>query len=255
MYPALMTFLTKLDKSSPDTKMHFLLDPESLPDIRHVWELHGLGVIQHIHYLTRTYAYYLYRQKQILVGNWPSDNCANSRKICQAKGSGTGSTDIDNINNDISGLNGSKRSTDIVSVTGTRDGNEFPYSDCADKTPSYHGHVPDSIGEQPPNHPVLVPLSTITVARPVNNLSGTKQCHATDHFVGPCLSCPGSTCAESTIETRLTPNVVIGGIPHHVDCEYDRNQHVCGVSCAGVCGFAGGQVWDVTRQFSEPHNQ
>ena len=31
------------------------------------------------------------------------------------------------------------------------------------------------------------------------------------------------------------------------DCDHDRSQHVCGDGCAGVWGFAGRQVWDVTR--------
>ena len=91
MYPALLTFLTQLDKSSPDSKLRYLLDPEAVPEVQDLWELYGQRVILHVHYMTRTYAYYLYRQKQILLGFWPSDNPAKSRKNCLRQSQGSGS--------------------------------------------------------------------------------------------------------------------------------------------------------------------
>ena len=50
--------------------MQFLLDPEAFPEIIQMEELFGPIFVTHIHYLTRTYAYYVYREKQILLGSW-----------------------------------------------------------------------------------------------------------------------------------------------------------------------------------------
>jgi hypothetical protein len=74
MYPALYDFLLRLEMSLPEIKMQFFMDPTAFPEIQEIWELLGQSAFEHILYLTRTYAYYLYRQKQILLGWWTSDN-------------------------------------------------------------------------------------------------------------------------------------------------------------------------------------
>ena len=78
-YPALYTFLQKLEKSPPQSKLQFILDPTAFNEILEIWNLFGQSVINHIYYLTRTYAYYIYRQKQILLGFWSTDNLQSKK--------------------------------------------------------------------------------------------------------------------------------------------------------------------------------
>ena len=59
--------------------MQFLLDPEAISDILEMWNLFGNPFIEHVYYLTRTYVYYLYRDKQLLLGFW-SSNTKYSKK-------------------------------------------------------------------------------------------------------------------------------------------------------------------------------
>ena len=73
-FRALLEFLVKLEKSQPEAKMHFLLDPLAIPEVLNILDILGQQAFDHIMYLTRTYAYYIYRQKQILLGFWKSDN-------------------------------------------------------------------------------------------------------------------------------------------------------------------------------------
>ena len=73
-YPALFDFLLRLERSIPEAKMQFLIDPAAFPEVLEVWALCGQAALDHTYYLTRTYAYYLYRHKQIMLGLWTSDN-------------------------------------------------------------------------------------------------------------------------------------------------------------------------------------
>ena len=74
MFPSFFQFLLRLDKSLPDVKIQFILNPLAFPEIMDILDLHGQPLHDHIMYLTRTYAYYIYRQKQILLGHWKSDS-------------------------------------------------------------------------------------------------------------------------------------------------------------------------------------
>ena len=74
MFPAFFQFLLRLDKSLPDVKIQFILNPLAIPEVLDILDLHGQPLHDHIMYLTRTYAYYIYRQKQILLGHWKSDS-------------------------------------------------------------------------------------------------------------------------------------------------------------------------------------
>ena len=73
-YPALYYFLEKLEKSQPKIKMQFFLDPTAFLEILDIFNLFGQKVVNHVYYLIRTYAYYLYRGRQLLMGYWTSDN-------------------------------------------------------------------------------------------------------------------------------------------------------------------------------------
>ena len=73
-FPPLYTFFLALEKSPPSTKLQFFLDPTAFQDILDTIQMCGQAVLELLCYLTRTYAYYLYREKQKLVGWWQSDN-------------------------------------------------------------------------------------------------------------------------------------------------------------------------------------
>ena len=73
-YPALIDFLLRLEKSMPEVKMQFLIDPAAFTEMLEIRVLCGQPALDHVYYLTRTYTYYIYRQKQILLGLWTSDN-------------------------------------------------------------------------------------------------------------------------------------------------------------------------------------
>ena len=73
-FPALFQLLLRLDKSLPDVKIQFILGPLAIPEVLEILDLHGQPLLDHIMYLTRTYAYYIYRQKQIILGHWKSDS-------------------------------------------------------------------------------------------------------------------------------------------------------------------------------------
>ena len=64
-FPALFSFLLRLEKSPSGTKMQFILDPLAIPEVVDVLHILGQPALQHIMYLGRTFAYYLYREKQI----------------------------------------------------------------------------------------------------------------------------------------------------------------------------------------------
>ena len=69
-FPAFLDFLLKLEKSPPEYLMQFLLDPEAFPEVIEMWELFGPLFMEHVYYLTRTYTYCVYREKQIMLGVW-----------------------------------------------------------------------------------------------------------------------------------------------------------------------------------------
>jgi hypothetical protein len=78
-FPALFHFLQDIEKSGPTIRLKFLLDPLAFSEILNLWSLFGQNLIDHIYYLIRTYAYYLHRRKQILIGNWSSDHIIYKR--------------------------------------------------------------------------------------------------------------------------------------------------------------------------------
>lgn len=228
-FPPLFLFFQYLEKCLPNIQMQFLLNPTALDEIREILKICGQPALELISYLTRTFTYYLYRKKQILTGWWVSDNPIAKKNKKRRK--------LMNVKNSVTN----------IAFSGTGDGYGAPDTDCAGQKQSYPVvYVPGyNRAKQPPNHPVLVPQQLLTtLAHPVSSLSDTKQCHTTDRLAGLAGPC------SITIETRLDLDAVIGGIPRHVsDSDHDRSQRVCGGSSAGVCGFAGDRVWDVTRQF------
>ena len=72
-YPALHQMLGMVLASPAQVQVQFILDPSMFNGIIMLWEVHGQVILDHVYYLTRTYAYYLHREKLILHGRWPGD--------------------------------------------------------------------------------------------------------------------------------------------------------------------------------------
>ena len=68
-FSELFHFLRNIRRSSHTIQMQFLLDPLAFSEVNELRKLYGQGVINHIYYLIRTLAYYLYRRKQIILGS------------------------------------------------------------------------------------------------------------------------------------------------------------------------------------------
>lgn len=69
--PPLQALVTRVLASPPLTKMIFILDPSSLPEIVSLCQVYGMAILEIVFYMTRTYAYGLHRKKLILLGKWP----------------------------------------------------------------------------------------------------------------------------------------------------------------------------------------
>ena len=69
--PTLHDFVCQVLESPTQTKMKFILDPTSLPEVVRLWQIFGPQVLDMVFYLTRTFAYALHRKKLILIGKWP----------------------------------------------------------------------------------------------------------------------------------------------------------------------------------------
>ena len=72
-YPALHQMLGMVLASPAHVQVQFILDPSLFNGITMLWEIHGQVILDHVYYLTRTYAYYLHREKLKLHGRWPGD--------------------------------------------------------------------------------------------------------------------------------------------------------------------------------------
>ena len=155
MFPSLYQFLSKLDKSVPEAMMQFILDPLAIPEVLDILTIHGQPLFDHIMYLTRTFAYYMYRQKQILLGHWKSDSLvAKKSKKCHIKS-------IDKFSN-TSLITGRSRDDDDPSST-------------AQLIHDVQGSVPGVI-EHDGHHPETWPLLLQDAGALSDGLSGTRCC-------------------------------------------------------------------------------
>ena len=69
----LNTFIARILESPPAIQMQFLLEPLSFNAISNFCEVYGQTVLELVYYCVRTYVYYVFRQKQILLGLWFGD--------------------------------------------------------------------------------------------------------------------------------------------------------------------------------------
>ena len=78
-FPALIHFLHELQQAPPEVFMQFLLDPSAFTEVLDIWKMCGQSAVDHVYYLTRTFVYYLYREKQLLLGFWTTDRMSTKR--------------------------------------------------------------------------------------------------------------------------------------------------------------------------------
>ena len=72
-------FICQILLSSPKIQMQFFLEPLAFVEILRLCEVFGQTVLDLVFYCTRTYAYYMYRDKQIMLGLWPGDMVISTR--------------------------------------------------------------------------------------------------------------------------------------------------------------------------------
>ena len=183
-FPALFSFLNRLKNSHSDTKMQFILDPLAIPEVVDVVHVLGQPVLQHIMYLGRTYAYYLYREKQILLGVWKSDR-VESRK----QDNGKNKKIIENAKNIYHSL---FPGSAAVAVSNQPAGLPLPA-------------VPVSVPVPAPGLPVLTTHHTLSQA------SGSQVCRVTDLQL-PMASpeeCAGGVLATTVSSTRICTSLSI----------------------------------------------
>ena len=67
-FPELLVAFQQLHDD--EAKLKFLMDPINIPGFEMLYELYGQPLVHHLYYLTRTYNFYHYRRKQILLNQW-----------------------------------------------------------------------------------------------------------------------------------------------------------------------------------------
>jgi hypothetical protein len=106
--PALHQLIKMVLASPPLVQVQFILDPMVFDGIKMLIELYDFPIIEHVLYLTRTYAYYIHREKMIMLGRWPGDHGRRQRSILPPKSQplhacipATNTSNNENLSNDI----------------------------------------------------------------------------------------------------------------------------------------------------------
>ena len=173
MFPSLFEFLLKLEKSLPEVKMQFILDPVAIPEVLDMLAMHGQPQLDHIIYLSRTYAYYMYRQKQILVGYRKSDIIVSKKtKKCHIKSINT--------------------CTNYSLITG------ISRADSNVPSPRHTHAVPGPLPELDGHHPETWPLVLRDAVALSDGLSGTRCCDGGQAF----HDCKDLTYNSNVVETQ-----------------------------------------------------
>ena len=81
--PTLYNIIVDLLHSPPHTQTQFLLDPCQIPAISSLCISEGAVMLNHIFYLTRTFAYYMHRAKMISHGRWPGDPGRKPKRLAR----------------------------------------------------------------------------------------------------------------------------------------------------------------------------
>ena len=79
--PALYNLIQMVLSFPPPVQVQFILEPGLFPGIVMLWETFGQPLLDHVYYLTRTYAYQVHREKLISLGRWPGDPGRRQRPV------------------------------------------------------------------------------------------------------------------------------------------------------------------------------
>ena len=69
----LNTLVLNILLSPPKTQLQFFMEPLAFTEILELHRVYGQAVLSLVFYCVRTYVYYVYRHKQLLLGNWSGD--------------------------------------------------------------------------------------------------------------------------------------------------------------------------------------
>ena len=69
--PPLLSFLSKVEGFPPEVFAQFIVNPTLFPEVAGLCQIYGLGLLGHIFYLTRTYAFHINRFNCQLRANLP----------------------------------------------------------------------------------------------------------------------------------------------------------------------------------------
>ena len=73
-FASLNQLIKQILSSSPEIQVQFILDPTFFDGVMMQIEIYGIEMVQHVLYLTRTYAYYIHRERLKILGCWPGDH-------------------------------------------------------------------------------------------------------------------------------------------------------------------------------------
>ena len=79
--PSLHFLIESVFISTPKTQVQFILDPCVFPEVISLRQALGQVFVNHVLYLTRTWAYYLHKQKLVITGRWPLGHQTITPKI------------------------------------------------------------------------------------------------------------------------------------------------------------------------------
>ena len=211
-YPPLLSFFLSLEKSPPKTQIQFFLDPTAFHEIIETVQVCGQPVFELICYLTRTFVYYLYREKQILVGWWRSDNL-----------------DLNNHKK-----HSRKRMNEVTNllISGSEDVEVLAQEPCAENC-TLSDHLPAITG----------PIPVVTRHDRDTVLRGNDAVAVLPGLTGSGLRC------ESNAPAKNNRNNLHGFHALTICSENDRAESElppCG-GLVGVCGGGGGVVSGVAK--------
>ena len=93
-YPKLYSVIQRILTAAPKVQVSFILDPCSFPEIISLGQLCGQTLLNHVLYLTRTFAFYIHKHKMIITGRWPSSQYKSTSHPNTILFSGPTGTDI-----------------------------------------------------------------------------------------------------------------------------------------------------------------
>ena len=72
-FPQLHSFLRLIFDQTPSVQTQFIIEPMAFPSIVSLLQFHGQPLMNQLMYLTRTYAFYIHREKKRILGLWPEN--------------------------------------------------------------------------------------------------------------------------------------------------------------------------------------